>query len=233
MARAASPNIDWVSLSEAGRVLGVSPATVRRWGDAGRLKVFTTPGGHRRFSRAALERLLPSERLARPSLGSAGLTSAKLSRSYRRTSRAVTNELPWILMLTPEQRQMFRAHGQILAARLLLHLDTPDPDTASELLREAASSGAEYGRKAAHAGLSLSQTVEGFLRFRSPFHEELAATARQRGFDVSEATELLGTAERAMDQLLVATMTGHSLEMVRRGRESDRVSGNGDAEDGS
>lgn len=221
MPRSASRNIDWISLSEAGRVLGVSPATVRRWGDAGRLKVFTTPGGHRRFSRAALERLLPSERPARPSLGGAGLTSAKLSRSYRRTSRTAETELPWILTLTHDQRQMFRAHGQILAARLLLYLDTVESDRATELLREAASSGAEYGRKAASAGLSLSQSVEGFLRFRAPFHQELAATARQRGFDVTEATELLGTAERAMDQLLVATMTGHSLEMVRRGRRLD------------
>lgn len=139
--------------------------------------------------------------------------------------------MPWILTLTHDQRQMFRAHGQILAARLLLYLDTPDPDTAGELLREAASSGAEYGRKAAGAGLSLSQTVEGFLRFRSPFHQELAATARRRGFDVSEATELLGTAERAMDQLLVATMTGHSLEMVRRGRGLNSSAVNIDAED--
>lgn len=221
MRRSASPGIDWISLSEAGRVLGVSPATVRRWGDAGRLKVFTTPGGHRRFSRAALERLLPSERPGRPSLGSAGLTPAKMSRSYRRTSRMAVAELPWILTLTHEQRQMFRAHGQILAARLLLHLDATGSEAAAEFLREAASSGAEYGRKAASAGLSLSQTVEGFLRFRAPFHQELAATARHRGFDVAEATELLGAAERAMDQLLVATMTGHSLQMVRRSREAD------------
>ncbi|MES2209341.1 MAG: helix-turn-helix domain-containing protein [Chloroflexota bacterium] len=218
MRRPASRDIDWISLSEAGKVLGVSPATVRRWGDSGRLKVFTTPGGHRRFSRAALERLLPSDRAARPTLGSAGLTPARMSRSYRRASRTVATELPWILTLTDEQRRMFRAHGQILAARLLLHLDAPESETAADLLREAASSGAEYGRKAAAAGLSLSQTVEGFLRFRAPFHQELAATAHRRGFDAREATDLLGAAERAMDQLLVATMTGHSLQMVRRGR---------------
>ncbi len=223
MRQSASRDIDWISLSEAGRVLGVSPATVRRWGDAGRLKVFTTPGGHRRFSRTALERLLPSERPERPSLGSSGLTSAKMSRSYRRTSRLASTELPWILTLTHEQRQMFRAHGQILAARLLLHLDATESEAAAEFMREASSSGAEYGRKAASAGLSLSQTVEGFLRFRTPFHQELAATARRRGFDVGEATGLLAAAERAMDQLLVATMTGHSLQMVRRGRDDDEL----------
>jgi hypothetical protein len=39
----------------------------------------------------------------------------------------------------------------------------------------------------------------------------LAVAARRRGFDTAETTDLLETAERAMDRLLVATMTGHSL----------------------
>lgn len=33
--------------------------------------------------------------------------------------------------------------------------------------------------------------------------------ARRRGFDTAETTDLLEAAERAMDRLLVATMTGH------------------------
>jgi hypothetical protein len=69
-------------------------------------------------------------------------------------------------------------------------------------------------------GLSLSQTVEGFLRFRAPFHQGLAASARRNGFDTTETTDLLVAAERAMDQLLVATMTGHRLA-TGRGRDVD------------
>ena len=80
----------------------------------------------------------------------------------------------------------------------------------------------EYGRIAAGQGLSLSQTVEGFLRFRAPFHHELAVAARRRGYDAAETTDLLETAERAMDRLLVATMTGHSV--VATGRRSVRLS---------
>ncbi len=177
-----------------------------------------TPGGHRRFSRSALQRLLPSERPGRPSLGSSGLTPARMSRTYRRASPAVSAELPWVLTLTDEQRRLFRAHGQVLAARVLQHLDAPEPEAAARLLREAASGAAAYGRAAASAGLSLSQTVEGFLHFRAPFHHELAAAARRRGFDTREAMDLLASAEGAMDQLIVATMTGHSLEAVRQGR---------------
>jgi len=151
-----------VSLSEASRVLGVSPATLRRWSDAGRLRVFTTPGGHRRFSRAVLERLLPADRSRRPSIGGGGLTPSRIARTYRRASREAAPELPWVLKLTDEQRLLFRERGHVLAASLLMYLDATQPAVAAHHLKEASASAADYGRVAAALGLSLSQTVEGF-----------------------------------------------------------------------
>ena len=219
MVRSASRDPDWVGLSEASRVLGVSPATLRRWSDAGRLRVFTTPGGHRRFSRSALERLLPADRARRPSIGGAAMSPSRIARTYRRASREASPELPWVLTLSNEQRLLFRERGHVLAASLLQYLDAPQPEAAAHHLRDASSSAAEYGTVAATLGLSLSQTVEGFLRFRAPFHHELAVAARRRGFDTAETTDLLETAERAMDRLLVATMTGHSRSAGGRGRK--------------
>ena len=203
----------------------MSPATLRRWSDAGRLRVFTTPGGHRRFSRTALERLLPGDRSGRPSIG-ATLTPSRIARTYRRASRAVAPDLPWVLTLTDQQRALFRERGHLLAASLLHYLDAGDPDAAAMHLAEASRSAADYGTIAAGMGLSLNQTVEGFLRFRAPFHHELAIAARRRGFETTETTDLLGTAERAMDQLLIATMTGHGRTPARRvrGGGSERTS---------
>jgi excisionase family DNA binding protein len=220
--RSASRDPDWVGLSEASRVLGISPATLRRWSDAGRLRVYTTPGGHRRFSRSALERLLPADRSRRPSIGGAGLSPSRIARTYRRASRDAAPELPWVLTLSDEQRLLFRERGHILAASLLQYLDAPQPEAADHHLEEASGSATEYGTVAATLGLSLSQTVEGFLRFRAPFHHELAVAARRRGFDTAETTDLLETAERAMDRLLVATMTGHT---QAAGRSRRKLSG--------
>jgi excisionase family DNA binding protein len=222
MPRSTSARPDWVGLTEASSLLGVSPATVRRWSDAGRLRAFTTPGGHRRFSRAALKRLLPADRARRPSIGGAGLTPSRIARSYRRASREAAPELSWVLALTDEQRALFRDRGQVLARSLLQHLDSDEPENAAHHLKSANVSAAEYGDMAATLGLSLSQTVEGFLRFRAPFHHELAGAAGRRGFDPAETSDLLMTAERAMDQLLVATMTGHSLATGRAGRAEAR-----------
>ena len=215
------PERDWVGLSEASRLLGVSPATLRRWSDAGRLRVFTTPGGHRRFSRDALERLLPADRSRRPSIGGAGLTPARIARTYRQANRDVSTQLPWVLALTDGQRLLFRERGQVLAAGLLQYLDASQPATARHHLKEASVSASGYGRAAAELGLSLTQTVEGFLRFRAPCFHELVVAARRRGFDTAETTDLIELAERGMDQLLVATMTGHSVRSV--GERGDRA----------
>jgi excisionase family DNA binding protein len=210
LARRRLADQNWLGLSEASRLLGVSPGTLRRWSDAGRLRVFTTPGGHRRFASDALEHLLPADRSQRPSLRGAGLTPSRIARTYRRARKKAVPELPWVLELTDEQRILFRERGQVLASQLLAYLDATQPATATHHLREASATAAEYGRAAAGLGLSLSQAVEGFLRFRAPFHGELAAAARRQGFDTAETTELLEAAERIMDRLLIATMTGHA-----------------------
>ena len=170
----------------------------------------------------ALERLLPADRSRRPAIGGGGLTPSRIARTYRRASREAAPELPWVLTLTDEQRVLFRERGHLLAASLLQHLDATQPESAQHHLKTASVSAAEYGEMAASLGLSLNQTVEGFLRFRAPFHRELAVAARRNGFDTTETTDLLVAAERAMDQLLVATMTGHSLA-TGRGRRAESV----------
>ena len=47
--------LEWLTLGQAARFLGVAQSTIRRWSDQGRLPAFYTPGGHRRFRRLQLE----------------------------------------------------------------------------------------------------------------------------------------------------------------------------------
>ncbi|MDP7469317.1 MAG: helix-turn-helix domain-containing protein, partial [Dehalococcoidia bacterium] len=45
----------WLPLGDARRLLAVSQATLRQWADGGYLRVYRTPGGHRRFLRDDVE----------------------------------------------------------------------------------------------------------------------------------------------------------------------------------
>jgi excisionase family DNA binding protein len=57
---------DWLTLGQAARYLGVAQSTIRKWSDSGRVRVFKTPGRHRRYRRgdldAFLERSAPEAR---------------------------------------------------------------------------------------------------------------------------------------------------------------------------
>jgi hypothetical protein len=212
---------EWVGLGEASRLLGVAPATLRRWSDTGRIPTFTTPGGHRRYRASTLAGLLPSEHPGRalavrsyappPRLGRSAMTPARLARAYRAEAREAVRALPWLRDLDEEQLDWFRAHGRRVASHLLAHLDAEDRIQARHHLAEAVAEAASYGRFAAALGASLSGAVEGFLQFRRPFLHELAAVVRRRSFDVAMATRLFEDAERAMDSMLTAAMTAHSV----------------------
>src|SRR5688500_9815350 len=54
--QAAQP--EWLTLGQAAKYLGVAQSTMRKWSDLGRVSAFYTPGGHRRYRRADLDRFL-------------------------------------------------------------------------------------------------------------------------------------------------------------------------------
>jgi hypothetical protein len=218
---------EWLGLGPASRLLGVAPETLRRWSDSGRISSFTTPGGHRRYRRLTLERLLPGERAPRPASIRSGMTPARLARAYRKEARSAAQVMPWLVELTPEQRDWFRAHGRTLATILVQHLDASDDDVALQRLSEATVEAAGYGRMAATLGVSLSQAVEGFLQFRRPFLHQLGVFAGQRGLDAGSTSSLIESSERAMDRLLMAVMSAYTIEQAdpRRGSMGDESEG--------
>jgi excisionase family DNA binding protein len=194
----------WLTLGEASRTLGVTPNTLRRWADRGEISSFTTPGGHRRFLANSVDALVPAARARRPALA----TSAEhMARAYRRVPplAAATGQPAWMRNLSESDRLQFRKRGLQLAGDVLAYLDAVQGDLSS-----AEAGATEYGREAARLGASLSDAVDGFLRFRKPFMDELVTIARRRRLDTREATALLIDAESALDRLLVALMTGHT-----------------------
>ena len=66
----------FLSSAEAARVLGVHAASLKRWSDQGRIDCVRTPGGHRRFRRADVERF--AQQPAKKSSDECGFTKRLL-----------------------------------------------------------------------------------------------------------------------------------------------------------
>ena len=158
--------------------------------------------------------MLPADRVRRPALERSGLTPARLKRAYRREAVRGAAAVGWLATLDAADREAFRVLGRRLAWALVAHLDAGDDEARRHQLTEARAASAEYGRRGAALGLSLSDVVEGFLAFRRPFLGEIAGVARRRGFDADEVARLHDDADRALDGLLVATMSGHSVGTI-------------------
>src|SRR6266498_87323 len=122
----------WLSLGPSSRLLGVDPDTLRRWADTGRVRTFTTPGGHRRFLRADLLRLGTARTAGRRPLSSLGATpervTAAYARSYRETARTSTSE-----PFEHADRDLFRSEGRRLVELLLAFLDSTEPAARDDL----------------------------------------------------------------------------------------------------
>lgn len=197
---------EWLTVHEACALIGVSPATLRRWSNAGEVRAYTTPGGHRRFARSTILALLPASRQERPSLESLGETAEHVMRACRRRLPTVRQDVVWLGGLDAAARAPLRDHGRTIATALLNSLDAPSPQERRQSLRAAAASAAKCARIAAASGIGRDGVVEAFLRFRMIFLDELAEIARRREFDTTESTDLVMTAAKAFDELLLGLL---------------------------
>lgn len=168
--------------------------------------------------------MLPVDRAHRPELAAGGLTPARLRRAYRRDVARRADPATgagWVAALDDADRASFRDLGRRLAWELIAHLDADEPESRRHHLAEATAIAAGYGRHGAELGLSMSDVVEGFLAFRRPFLAEVGAVAARRSFDPAEVAALHAETDQALDRLLVATMSAHSIRAGRNERRTD------------
>jgi excisionase family DNA binding protein len=204
----------WLSLGPASQVLGVDPDTLRRWADDGRVPAWTTPGGHRRFDRAALERLSSQRRgPALRSLTTLGATPARLTRVYRRHYADALGGYPQATdasQVDPE-REAFRRDGRRLIGALVAFLDAEPVDAATRdrLEAEACAIVDDQATRLAAGGGSLTEAVSRFVAARGPFLAELAGIGHRRSLDPARLADLYGDASALLDRLLLRFIETH------------------------
>jgi excisionase family DNA binding protein len=202
----------WLAIREASELVGVSVATLRRWCDAGEVHAFTTPGGHRRFERAAVLRLAAGDG-SNGSLACHGQTRARIVRAYRAElsgPRGITGHGPaFDQSFSGRTRMQLRRHGSAMVGALLEAIDGSDGDPAAALsrAREGACACAAIARQ---HGLSLADTLTLFVRFRRPFLRNVGAVASGQGVAVNDAADILVAASDALDELLPAVVGAYA-----------------------
>jgi excisionase family DNA binding protein len=204
------PQPERLALGAASRLLGVDPDTLRRWADEGRVPAFTTPGGHRRFERRALERLMAARRTGPDSgLSTLGANADRLSAAYRRRYSEQHGTGPDPRLRVPAaDRDSFRELGRQLVDALVRHLDGTAQERAIAE-REAIDLSAHLGERLALYGVPLAEAVSMFVSARRPFLAELGVVARRRGVDAQRIGDLFDSSTWLLDRLLLAFVAGH------------------------
>ena len=155
----------WLSLRDACRLLDVSNTTLRQWADNGYLRVYRTPGGHRRFLRRDVESFANAPAQAQDQVRDDAVEGSALRKIRRRLGRNDVLQQPWYQSVEEEGKVRMRLFGRRLLSILLQ--ESSARRRRQELLDEAHLLGREYGTEMSERGVALKDTIEAFVFFRT------------------------------------------------------------------
>ncbi|MDA0366093.1 MAG: helix-turn-helix domain-containing protein [Chloroflexi bacterium] len=189
----------WVNLARACAILGVNESTVRRWADAGQIRCFRTPGGHRRFAEHDLQAMTEG----RPAEDE--LKSAAVSRVQRQLHSGKP-EAGWYRTLEADERELLRPLGR----RLVEIADDYIARRGSrpDLEEEVGTIGAEYGRQLRGRDMPLRQAIQAFTFFRRSLDETAKQLSERKRLSPDEAArareEIAALADRVLLGVTIA-----------------------------
>jgi excisionase family DNA binding protein len=201
---------EWVSLGEAARLLGVHPTTVRNWADQGDLPFRRTPGRHRRFQRAALEEWAARNKITEKPHGSARNAQVVVEFALGHTRFSVgegdMRTQGWYEKLSEEAVDSLRHIGRKTLELLLHHLEDAEPEDKE--FEGAHELGEEYAELLKGEGLTLPQTVRGFVYFDDFLIESvIQMMAPNMSSSPSEWSDLLRQINAWTNEVLIAMTT--------------------------
>lgn len=200
----------WLGVHEASAMLGVSPATLRRWSVAGKIVTFTTPGGHRRYARSTLEHLLPDAASTEPSIAALGGSTDRVLEILQASISTVCPEVSWLDGADDQTRGSLAAGGRTLVAGVIGYVDGGSRREREAALAPALQAAALHGRFARHRGGNLGETVAAFQRCCSLLLDVLGELACRHGLATPATTRMLARANDAADRLVVALVLAYA-----------------------
>ncbi|MPZ48941.1 MAG: helix-turn-helix domain-containing protein [Dehalococcoidia bacterium] len=208
---------DWVTLRRACDVLGVDESTLRRWADAGRLRVYRTPGGHRRFSLSNLQEMVAGDGRHRSADEMERLTVTKIRRQLQRARQHGDS---WYTNLSEANRQELRELGRRLVEIVGEYLD--ERSHRGALLDEALEIGGAYGRVLIDAALPLPSAVGAYIGFRKTMDETTRTAASRESLPTDEALEACGQVHVLGDEVLLGIAAAYEAASSGSGDDRER-----------
>ncbi|MFH1382028.1 MAG: helix-turn-helix domain-containing protein [Chloroflexota bacterium] len=195
-----------ISISEASRILGVSEAALRQWTDEGKIKAFITPGGHRRYARAELNKLMSSPQKM---LGIKDLVT-KLEESTAMHREAITAHLrgtAWYSKLDEPSQESLASLGRHLLR--LIAKSVAEPTRQEDTIKEVREVGFSFGETLAELGFPLTESVQAFIQHRDLIMSVTTHLMKKREGLNFRVVEAIPSIDHAMDEALVSLVAAH------------------------
>jgi excisionase family DNA binding protein len=195
---------EWLSLSDAAKVLGVHPSTVRLWSDKGALPTHKTQGGHRRYRHSEIS--LWAEATYRPG----NIEPEHMMQEVIKTVRMQISEgrleaESWYKNLDEDARAQYRLSGRSLFHGLMTYVATKGAEAASE----AYAIGYEYASRAHRYRLSYVDATCAFLFFRNALIESVIKVYSDANVPSGQTAEMFQKMHIFTDDILVSLLQTH------------------------
>lgn len=194
---------DWLSLSDAAKVLGVHPSTVRLWSDKGLLPTHKTQGGHRRYKNSEISIWAQSNK--RPHVSSIELEHVLqevIKTVHMHISEGRLQAEAWYQKLDDDARAQYRMSGRSLFHGLMTYIAT-NGETADS---EAYAIGYEYASRAHRYSLSYVDAAKAFLFFRNLLIESVMKVYGDANAPSGQTAETFGKIHRFTDEILISLL---------------------------
>jgi len=200
---------EWLSLSDAAKLLGVHPSTVRLWSDKGVLPTHRTSGGHRRYRRD--EVVLWSNTAREVRVEPEGVMHMAMKNVRVQIGEANLESEGWYQKLDDIARRQYRESAHSLSQGLMTYLSAENGDDS-----EAHAIGYEYASRARRYGLSEVDATRALLFFRNVLIESVMKVYREANIHSGRAwEEMLHKMHKFTDLILLSLLeTYHKLESV-------------------
>jgi excisionase family DNA binding protein len=221
----------WLSIRDACAFLGVSQTTLRKWTDEGRVPVFLTPGGHRRYMEDDLRSLVAGDtrKPPRSRVNRRQLTDRSLL-AYEDDYLNEARKRQWYQSFGAEMQEEHRRLGRRLVDLAIRYASTTGHKSErAQLLSEGREIGDYYGRSGARAGLGPGETIEAFLYFRYPTVRAVLSVIEEENLPARRASRLFIGIDDFIDQVLLAMMRAYEPARQR----TDAINGGPTAPDSS